>query len=131
MLRISGTRRPGCRELSWRKLVQCQLKFSWTMGQSSGGTKTMFEAVKMTPSMTPSMTPVALPESDATPPTPGVSDQLEVPKYPPAAPTQTPMKTSPLVTCPVRKSARPGYLTDNLCELSDYITGTVVEKDDK
>jgi len=46
MVRISGKRRPGCQELSCRKLVQCQLEFSWTMGQSSGGTKTMFEAVR-------------------------------------------------------------------------------------
>lgn len=35
MLRISGTRRPGCQELSWRKLVQCQLESSWTTGESS------------------------------------------------------------------------------------------------
>ena len=61
-------------------------------------------------SVTPSVTPVVLPESDATPPTPGVSDQLEVPKYPPAAPTQTPIKTSPLVTRPVGKRATPRYL---------------------
>jgi len=33
--------------LSWRKLVQCQLEFSWTLGQSFGSTKTMFEAVRM------------------------------------------------------------------------------------
>ena len=51
--------------------------------------------------MTPSVTPVVLPESDGTPPTPGVSDQLDVPKSPAAVPTQTPVKTSPLVTRPV------------------------------
>ena len=47
MLRISGTRAAGCQELSWRKLVQCQLKFSWTTGQSCRGTKTMFNGVRM------------------------------------------------------------------------------------
>ena len=46
MLRISATRRPGCQELSWGKLVHCQLEFSWTTGQSSDDTKTMFEAVR-------------------------------------------------------------------------------------
>ena len=66
-------------------------------------------------SVTPSMTPVVLPECDATPPTPGVSNHLEVPKSPPAAPTQTPVKMSPLATCPVQKMARPGYLK-YLCE---------------
>ena len=48
--------------------------------------------VSVTPSMTPGVTPVVLPEPDATSPTPGVSDQLEVPKSPSAAPTQTPVK---------------------------------------
>ena len=70
----------------------------------------------MTPSVTPSVTPVVLPECDATPSTPGVSDQLEVPKSPPAAPTQTPVRTSSLGARPVRKRARPGYLKDYLCE---------------
>ena len=46
----------------------------------------------VTPSATPGVTPVVLPEPDATSPTPGVSDQLEVPKSPSAAPTQTPVK---------------------------------------
>ena len=64
-----------------------------------------------------SMTPVVLPECDATPSTPGVSDHLEVPKSPPAAPTQTPVRTSSLGARPVRKRARPGYLKDYLCEL--------------
>ena len=68
-------------------------------------------------SVTPNVTPVVLPGSDATPPTPGVSDQLEVPKSPPAAPTRTPVKTSRLGTRPVRRRARPGYLRDYLCEL--------------
>ena len=68
--------------------------------------------VGVTPSLTPGVTPVVLPESNATSPTPGVSDQLEVPKSPSAAPTQTPVKTSPLVTRPVRKRVRPGYLKD-------------------
>ena len=67
-------------------------------------------------SVTPSVTPVVLPEPDATSPTPGVSDQLEVPKSPSAAPTQTPAKTSSLVARPVRKKVRPGYLKDYLCE---------------
>ena len=67
-------------------------------------------------SVTPSMISVVLPEGDAAPPTPGVSDHLEVPKSPPAAPTQTPFKASSLGTCPVRKRARPGYLKDYLCE---------------
>ena len=48
----------------------------------------------VTPSVTTGVTPVVLPESDATPPTPGVSNQLEVPKSLSAAPTQTPVKTS-------------------------------------
>ena len=47
MLRISGTRRPGRQGLSWRKLVQCQLEFSWATGQSSVDTTTMFETVRM------------------------------------------------------------------------------------
>ena len=68
--------------------------------------------VGVTPSVTPGVTPVVLPESNATSPTPGVSDQLEVPKSPSAAPTQTPVETSPLVTRPVRKRVRPGYLKD-------------------
>ena len=68
-------------------------------------------------SVTPNVTPVVLPESDAKPPTPGVSDQLEVPKSQQAAPTQTPVKTSPLGTRPVPRRARPGYLKDYLCEL--------------
>ena len=72
----------------------------------------------VTPSVTPGVTPVALPEPDALSPTPGVSDQLEVPKSPSAAPTQTPVKTSSLVARPVRKRVRPGYLKlkDYLCE---------------
>ena len=80
----------------------------------------------VTPSATPGVTPVVLPEPDATSPTPGViiSDQLEVPKSPSAAPTQTPVKTNSLVTRPVRKWVRPGYLTT--CVNSDFITGTVV-----
>ena len=68
-------------------------------------------------SVTPNVAPVVLPESDAAPPTPGVSDQLEVPNSSPAAPTQTPVKTRPLGTRPMRKRARPGYLKDYLCEL--------------
>ena len=67
--------------------------------------------------VTPNVTPVVLPDCDATPPTPGVSDQLEVPNTSPEAPTQTPVKTSPLGTRPVRKRVRPGYLKDYLCEL--------------
>ena len=63
--------------------------------------------VSVTPSVTPSVTrgvtPVVLPEPDAISPTPGVSNQLEVPKSPSAAPTQTIIKTSSLVTRPVRK----------------------------
>ena len=70
--------------------------------------------VSVTPSVrsnvTTGVTLVILPESDATPPAPGVSDQLEVPKSPPAVPIQTLVKTSPLGTRPVRKRARPGYL---------------------
>ena len=73
-------------------------------------------APSVTPSVTPGVTSVVLPEPNATSPTPGVSDQLEVPKSPSAAPTQTPVKTSPLVTRPVRKRVRPGYLKDYLCE---------------
>ena len=72
--------------------------------------------VIVTPSVTPGMTPVVLHEPDAISPTPGVSDYLEVPKSPSAAPTQTPVKTSSLVTCLVRKRVRPGYLKDYLCE---------------
>ena len=72
-------------------------------------------------SVTPNVTPEVLPGSYTTPPNPGVSDQLEVPKSPPAAPTQTPVKTSPLGTRPVRRRARPAYLRDYLrdylCEL--------------
>jgi len=68
-------------------------------------------------SVTLSVTKVVLPECDATPPNPGVSDQLEVPESPPAAPTQTPVKTSSLGTRPVRKRAIPGYMKDYLCEL--------------
>ena len=71
----------------------------------------------VTPSMTPSVTPVVLPDCDATPSTPAVSDQLEVPKSPPVAPTQTPVRTSSFGARPVRKRARPGYLKDYLCEL--------------
>ena len=71
--------------------------------------------VSVTPNVTPSVTPVVLPERDATSTTPGVSDQLEVPKSPSAAP-QTPVKTTSLVTRPVRKRVRPGYLKDYLCE---------------
>ena len=65
---------------------------------------------------TPNVTPVVLPKSDTKPPTPGVSDQLEVPKSPQTAPTQTPVKTSPMGTRPVRRRTRPGYLKDYLCE---------------
>ena len=72
--------------------------------------------VSVTPSVTPGVTPVVLPEPDAISPTSGVSDQLEVPKSPSAAPTQTPVKTSSLVRRPVRKRVRPGYLRDYLCE---------------
>ena len=68
-------------------------------------------------SVTPNATPVVSPDSDATPPTPGVSDQLEVPNSSLEAPTQTPVKTSPLGTRPVRKRVGPGYLKDYLCEL--------------
>ena len=71
--------------------------------------------VSVTPNVTPGVTPVVLPERDATSTTPGVSDQLEVPKSPSAAP-QTPVKTTSLVTRPVRKRVRPGYLKDYLCE---------------
>ena len=60
--------------------------------------------------------PVVLPESDTPPTTPSVRDKLKVPKSPLAAPTQTPIKTSPLRTRSVRKKARPGYLKDYLCE---------------
>ena len=88
MLGISGTRRPGCQELWWRKLVKCQLEFSWTTGPSSGGTKTEEPAT----SVPSNVTPVVLFGRDAKPPTPGVDDQLEVPKSPQAAPTQTPVK---------------------------------------
>ena len=38
--------RPGCLELSWRKLVQCQLKFTLTT-RSSSGPKTMFDAMRI------------------------------------------------------------------------------------
>ena len=48
--------------------------------------------------------------------TPGVSDQLEVPKSLLASPTLTRVKTSPLETRPVRKRARPGNLKDYLYE---------------
>jgi len=58
--------------------------------------------------MLPSVIPVVLSESDVTLPTPGVTDQLDVPK--------TPIETSPLRTRPVQKRARPGYLKDYLCE---------------
>ena len=68
-------------------------------------------------SVTPNVTPLVLPDCDATPPTPGVSEQLEVPNSSPEGPTQTPVKTSPLGTRPVRKRVRPGYLKDYLCEL--------------
>ena len=68
-------------------------------------------------SATPNVTPVVLPESDAKPPTRGVSDKLEVPKSPQAAPTQTPFKTSSVRTRPVRSRARLEYLKDYLCEL--------------
>ena len=80
----------------------------------------------ITPSVTPGVTPVVLPEPDATSPTPGViiSDPREVPKSSSAAPTQTPVKTSSLVTRPLPKRVRPGYLTT--CVNSDFITGTVV-----
>ena len=57
-------------------------------------------------SVTLSVTSVVLPESDATPPNRGVSHQLDVPKFLPVVPTQTPIKTSPLGTCPVQKRAR-------------------------
>ena len=70
----------------------------------------------VTPSVSPGVTPVVLPEPDEISPTPGVSDQLEVPKSPSAAPTQTPAKTSSLVTRPVQKRVRLGYLKDYLCE---------------
>ena len=82
MLGISGTRRPGCQELSW-KLESSTSKWHLII----------------------------------LPPTPGVSNQLEVPNSSPEAPTQTPVKTSPLGTRPVRKRVRPGYLKDYLCEL--------------
>ena len=73
--------------------------------------------VSVTPSVTPGVTPVVLPDPDATSLTPGVSDQLEAPKSPSVALTQTPVKTSSLVTRPVRKRVRPaGYLKDYLCE---------------
>ena len=55
--------------------------------------------------------------------TPGVSDQLKVPKSPIASPTQTPVKTSSLETRPVRKKTT--------CVNSDSITGIVVEKEYK
>ena len=51
--------------------------------------------------------------------TPGVRDQLEVPKSPLASPTQTPV----LGTRPVRKNTT--------CVKSDFITGIVVEKEGK
>ena len=53
--------------------------------------------------------------------TPGVSDQLEVPKSPQASPTLTPVKTSPLETRPVRKNTT--------CVNSDFITEIFVEKE--
>ena len=76
-------------------------------------------AEELATSVTPNVTPVVLRDCDATPPTPGVSDQLEVPNSSPEAPTQTPETPDkcPLGTRPVRKRVRPGYLKDYLCEL--------------
>ncbi|KAL9987156.1 hypothetical protein ACROYT_G001413 [Oculina patagonica] len=64
---------------------------------------------------TPSVTPIALPDLHITSPDPVVSHQPDVPKAPPATPTQTPVELSPLRTHPVRKRVRPGYLKDYLC----------------
>ena len=48
MLKISVTRRPGCLVPWLGKQVQCQLEFSWIMGQSSDDIKTMLESVERT-----------------------------------------------------------------------------------
>ena len=55
-------------------------------------------------------------QSNVAPSTPDVNNQLEVPKSPQAAPTQTPRKTSPPGTRPVWRRARPRYLKGYLCE---------------
>ena len=81
----------------------------------------------MTTSVTTSMTPAVLPESGATPPTPGVRNQLEVPKSPPAAPTLTLVKTSHAL-CGIGPDLDTWKTT---CVNSDFIKETVVEKEDK
>ena len=111
MLGISRTRSPGCQGLSWKKTgpvsAQVQVDNRAVIRRHQDHVQSRENDVAMEPatctSVTPNVTPVVLPESDATPPTPGVSDQLEVPKSPPAAPTQTPVKTSSLGTRTVRK----------------------------
>ena len=119
MVRISGTRRTGCQELSGPVSARVQLDDGTVIRRHQDHVQIRENDVAEEPATraTPNVTPVVWPESDAKPPTPGVSDQLEVPKSPQAAPTQTPVKTSPLGTRPVRRRGRPGYLKDYLCEL--------------